>query len=289
MTFLQAIFFAIMQGVTELFPVSSLGHAVVLPAVLGWHIDQDSARFLPFLVVLHVGTATALLVYFWRDWLSLAMATLGRGGMTSRTIAEHRHLIVLLVLGTLPAVVLGFVFEKWLRHLFGSPVAAASFLILNGILLFAGERLRRRANTTRDRRGLAQASLGDAIIVGLCQTTAFFPGISRSGVTIVGGLLVGLRHEDAARLSFLLATPIILGAAVLEIPKLLHAPAGTGGAAISGGVLWVAGLVAGITAYASTAFLMRYFRSREESPALDPFAYYCWLAGGLALLYLIFR
>ena len=200
--------------------------------------------------------------------------------MTSRTIAEHRHLIVLLVLGTLPAVVLGFVFEKWLRHLFGSPVAAASFLILNGILLFAGERLRRRANTARDRKGLAQASLGDAIIVGLCQTTAFFPGISRSGVTIVGGLLVGLRHEDAARFSFLLATPIILGAAVLEIPKLLHAPAGSGGAAIGGGVLWVAGLVAGITAYASTAFLMRYFRSREESPALDPFAYYCWLAGG---------
>jgi undecaprenyl-diphosphatase len=289
MTFLQAIFFAIVQGVTELFPVSSLGHAVVLPAVLGWHIDQDSPRFLPFLVVLHIGTATALLVYFWQDWLSLAMAALGRGGMTSRTIAEHRHLIVLLVLGTLPAVVLGFVFEKWLRHLFGSPVAAASFLILNGILLFAGERLRRRANTARDRKGLAQASLSDAIIVGLCQTTAFFPGISRSGVTIVGGLLVGLRHEDAARFSFLLATPIILGAAVLEIPKLLHAPAGPGGATISGGVLWVAGLVAGITAYASTAFLMRYFRSREESPALDPFAYYCWLAGGLALLYLILR
>ena len=287
MTFLQAIFFAIVQGVTELFPVSSLGHAVVLPAVLGWHLDQDSPRFLPFLVVLHVGTATALLVYFWREWLSLVMAVLGRGGTTSKTIAEHRHLIVLLVLGTLPAVVLGFVFEKWLRHLFGSPVAAASFLILNGILLFAGERLRRRANTARDRKNLAQASLGDAIIIGLCQTTAFFPGISRSGVTIVGGLLVGLRHEDAARFSFLLATPIILGAAVLEIPKLLHAPAGTGGAAISGGVLWVAGLVAGITAYASTAFLMRYFRSREESPALDPFAYYCWLAGGLALLYLI--
>ena len=287
MTFIQAIFFAIVQGVTELFPVSSLGHAVVLPAVLGWHIDQDSPRFLPFLVVLHVGTATALLVYFWRDWLSLVLAVLGRGGTTSRSIFEHRHLIVLLVLGTLPAVVLGFVFEKWLRHLFGSPVAAASFLILNGILLFAGERLRRRANTARDRKSLAEASLGDAIIVGLCQTTAFFPGISRSGVTIVGGLLAGLRHEDAARFSFLLATPIILGAAVLEIPKLLHAPAGTGGAAISGGVLWVAGLVAGITAYASTVFLMRYFRNREESPALDPFAYYCWLAGGLALLYLI--
>jgi undecaprenyl-diphosphatase len=286
MSFLQAILTAIVQGVTELFPVSSLGHAVILPAVLGWHVDQESPRFLPFLVVLHVGTATALLVYFWRDWLSLLLAVLGRGGVTSATVAEHRHLIVLLVLGTLPAVVLGFVFERWLRHLFGSPIAAAFFLILNGIVLFAGERLRRRASVAEDRRRLAHATWGDAIFVGFCQTTAFFPGISRSGATIVGGLLVGLRHEDAARFSFLLATPIILGAAVLEIPKLLHAPAGTGAAAISGGVLWIAGLVAGVTAYASTAFLMRYFRSHEESPALDPFAYYCWLAGALALLYL---
>ena len=286
MTFLQAIFFAIVQGVSELFPVSSLGHAVILPALLGWHIDQDSPRFLPFLVVLHIGTATALLIYFWRDWVGLAMAAIGRSGGAGRDAGEHRHLIALLVLGTLPAVVLGFVFEKWLRHLFGSPVAAAFFLIVNGFVLFAGERLRRRALAASDGRGLEQATWGDAVIVGLCQTTAFLPGISRSGATIVGGLLVGLRHEDAARFSFLLATPIILGAAVLEIPKLLHAPAETGGAALSGGVLWVAGLVAGVTAYASTAFLMRYFRAREESPALDPFAYYCWAAGALALVWL---
>lgn len=286
MTFLEAIILAIVQGATELFPVSSLGHAVILPAVLGWHIDQDSPRFLPFLVVLHVGTATALLVYFWRDWLGLLLAVLGRSGATSRTIDENRHLIALLVIGTLPAVVLGFVFEKWLRHLFGSPVAAALFLIANGLVLFAGERLRRRADAARDRKRLANASWGDAIVVGLCQTTAFLPGISRSGATIVGGLLVGLRHEDAARFSFLLATPVIAGAAILEIPKLLHAPPGAGTAAISGGVLWVAGLVAGLVAYASTAFLMRYFRHREESAALDPFAYYCWAAGALALIYL---
>ncbi|HEV7996950.1 MAG TPA: undecaprenyl-diphosphate phosphatase [Stellaceae bacterium] len=286
MTFLQAIFLAIVQGATELFPVSSLGHAVILPAVLGWHIDQDSPGFLPFLVVLHVGTATALLVYFWRDWLGLLLAALGRGGATGRSIGENRHLIVLLVLGTLPAVVLGFVFEKWLRHLFGSPVAAAFFLIANGVVLFAGERLRRRADAARDRKRLAQASWGDAIVVGLCQTTAFLPGISRSGATIVGGLLIGLRHEDAARFSFLLATPVIAGAAFLEIPKLLHAAPATGAAAIGGGVLWVAGMVAGVVAYASTAFLMRYFRHREENAALDPFAYYCWLAGALALIYL---
>ncbi len=286
MTFLQAIVFAVFQGVTELFPVSSLGHAVILPAVLGWHIDQDSPRFLPFLVVLHVGTATALLVYFWREWLSLALAALGRGGATGRTIQENRHLIALLVLGTLPAVVLGFVFEKPLRHLFGSPVAAACFLIVNGVVLFAGERLRRRANAAADRREMARAGWFDAIFVGLCQAAAFFPGISRSGATIVGGLLVGLRHEDAARFSFLLATPIIAGAAVLEIPKLLHAHDGAGAAGLSAAALWAAGIVAGVTAYASTAFLMRYFRHREEHAALDPFAYYCWLAGGLALLWL---
>ncbi len=282
MTFLQAILFAIVQGVSELFPVSSLGHAVILPAVLGWHVNQDSPQFLPFLVVLHVGTATALLVYFWREWWGLLLALLGRG----EAVAEHRHLIALLVIGTLPAVVLGFVFEHRLRHLFGSPLAAAFFLIINGFVLFGGERLRRRALAAHDRRELGDAGWRDAFAVGLWQTLAFLPGISRSGATIVGGLLVGLRHEAAARFSFLLATPVIAGAAALEIPKLRHLPIEAGAAAVSGGTLWIAGLVAGVTAYASTAFLMRYFRRREESAALDPFAYYCWAAGVLALVLL---
>jgi undecaprenyl-diphosphatase len=282
MTFLQAILFAIVQGVSELFPVSSLGHAVILPAVLGWHVDQQARQFLPFLVVLHVGTATALLAYFWREWWGLVLALAGRG----EAIAERRHLIALLVIGTLPAVLLGFVFEHPLRRLFGSPVAAALFLIVNGFVLFGGEHLRRRALRVDDRRELEDASWRDALFVGMWQTLAFLPGISRSGATIVGGLLTGLRHEDAARFSFLLATPVIAGAAVLEIPKLRHLPVGAGTGAVSGGTLWIAGLVAGVTAYASTAFLMRYFRTHEENPALDPFAYYCWAAGVLALLLL---
>ena len=282
MTFLQAIFFAVVQGVSELFPVSSLGHAVILPAVLGWHINQDAPQFLPFLVVLHLGTATALLIYFWREWWGLVLALFGRG----EEIADRRHLIALLVIGTLPAVILGFLFEHRLRHLFGSPVAAAFFLIINGFVLFGGERLRRRALRARDRRELGDANGRDALIVGLWQTLAFLPGISRSGVTIVGGLLVGLRHEDAARFSFLLATPVIAGAAVLEIPKLRHLPIAAGATAVSSGTLWIAGLVAGLTAYASTAFLLRYFRSHEENPALDPFAYYCWAVGLLALVLL---
>lgn len=172
MTFLQAIFFAIIQGVSELFPVSSLGHAVILPAVLGWHVDQDLPQFLPFLVVLHLGTATALLIYFWRVWWSLFRALIG---LTDRT-AENRHLIKLLIIGTLPAVVLGFVFEHKLRHLFGSPVAAAVFLILNGFILFAGERLRRRALRAADRRELGDANWRDAVVVGFCQTLRFSPG-----------------------------------------------------------------------------------------------------------------
>jgi undecaprenyl-diphosphatase len=282
MTFLQAMFFAVVQGVSELFPVSSLGHAVILPAVLGWRLDQDSPQFLPFLVVLHVGTATALLIYFWREWWGLLLALLGQGP----AVAERRHLMTLLVIGTLPAVVLGFVLEHPLRRLFGSPIAAACFLILNGFVLFGGERLRRRAVSAADRRGLEDADWRDALAVGLWQTAAFLPGISRSGATIVGGLLAGLRHEDAARFSFLLATPVIAGAAALEIPKLRHLPMATGTAAVGGGTLWLAGILAGLTAYASTAFLMRYFRRHEENPALDPFAYYCWAAGILALLWL---
>jgi undecaprenyl-diphosphatase len=282
MTFVQAIFFAVVQGISELFPISSLGHAVVLPALLGWQIDQNSPAFLPFLVILHVGTASALLLYFWREWWGLLLALFGRG----EHVDERRHLIALLVIGTLPAVVLGFIFEHRLRHLFGSPNAAALFLIINGFVLFAGERLRRRALRAGDRRELGEASWRDALTVGLWQTTAFLPGISRSGATIVGGLLAGLRHVDAARFSFLLATPVIGGAAVLEIPKLHHLPAGA--AAVGSGTLWLAGLVAGVTAYASTAFLLRYFRSHEENPALDPFAYYCWAAGILSLVLLRF-
>ena len=277
MTFLQAVLMAIFQGVTELFPVSSLGHAVILPTLLGWNFDQQSLEFLPFLVVLHVGTAAALLVYFWREWLRLFMAAL------RRSETNERNLIMLLIVGTLPAVFFGFVFEKWFRHLFSSAFAAAWFLVVNGVVLFAGERFRRRAAESSDRRGLAQAGWRDALLVGLFQASALFPGISRSGTTIVGGLLVGLRHEDAARFSFLLAAPIIIGAAVLEIPKLLHVPTETGSAVLSGNVLWIGGLAAGLTAYASTAFLMRYFRTHEESAALDPFAYYCWLAGASAL------
>jgi undecaprenyl-diphosphatase len=275
MSLLQALITAIMQGVTELFPVSSLGHAVILPQLLGWGIDQNAAYFLPFLVVLHLGTAAALLLYFWRDWAAILLAFIGFGAAEERQ--RQWRLLWLVILATVPAAVLGFALEKWFRHLFGAPVAAACFLTVNGGLLYVGERLRRRAG----KGTLREMPWWHAVAIGVWQSTALIPGISRSGATMVGGLLAGLDHKEAAHFSFLIATPVILGAGVLEVPKLLHA-----GAAING-VSWLAGLVAAATAYASVAFLMRYFR-RHDFEALDPFAFYCAAFGLVSLALLLF-
>lgn len=276
MTFLQAIVMAVLQGLTELFPVSSLGHAVVLPHLFGWSIDQHAPQFLPFLVVLHVGTAAALLLYFWRDWIGLALAVFGIAPRGER--AGRLRLLGLIVVATIPAVIFGFALEKFFRNLFGTPVVASVFLIVNGCLLFFGERLRRKAQGARK---LESMRWRDAVIIGLWQSTALVPGISRSGATMVGGLLSGLRHEDAARFSFLIATPIILGAAVLEVPKLLHSGGGFGPVAL------LAGVVAGVTAFLSVAFLMHYFK-RHDFEALDPFAWYCWTFGAVSLALLLF-
>jgi undecaprenyl-diphosphatase len=275
MNALEAVIIAVVQGATELFPVSSLGHAVVLPALLHWPLDQHSPEFLPFLVMLHLGTAAALLLFFWRDWWSLAIGVLG---LASRhQIGESRRVFVLIVIATIPAVVVGFLLEKFVRNLFGTPMVAAVFLMVNAALLLAGEKLR-----THSRRPLSSLTMMDAVIIGCWQCTALIPGISRSGVTIVGGLLRGIDHEGSAHFSFLIATPIIIGATVLEVPKLLHesVPAGTFGLAI------VAAVLAGITAYASTWFLMRYFRQHDVW-ALNPFAYYCSVVGAGSLLVLL--
>ena len=277
MSALQAILFAVLQGVTELFPVSSLGHAVVLPALLGWKIDQRAPDFLPFLVVLHLGTAAALLAYFWREWIDIALAVLGLGPSAER--AQHLRLFWFIVVGTIPAVIVGFALEKPLRVLFGTPAVAAAFLIVNGVVLFAAERLKRGGGAP-----LSTLTWRSALMIGAWQCGAFAPGISRSGATMVGGLIAGLHHKEAARFSFLLATPVILGAAVLEVPKLLHGlPAGNGLAAVA----LAAGVAAGITAYLSIAFLMRYF-GKHDFEALDPFAYYCAAAGALSLALLFF-
>lgn len=277
MSAVEALLIAIIQGATELFPVSSLGHAVVLPALLHTSIDQSSPDFLPFLVMLHLGTAVALLLYFWRDWWALLIGVLG-ASRDNTAVNDARRMFVLIVLATIPAVVIGFALEKFLRSLFGSPIIAATFLVANGLLLLFGERIRRTGH-----RPLATLSFTDALVIGCWQCTALIPGISRSGATIVGGLLRGIDHEGSARFSFLIATPIIFGATVLEVPKLLHATVAPGVFTLAAG----AAVIAGITAYLSTMFLMRYFR-RNEDWALNPFGYYCIVLGAGAIAWLKF-
>lgn len=277
MNTIQAIVIAVLQGATELFPVSSLGHAVVLPALLNWHLNEHGLAFLPFLVMLHVGTASALLAYFWRDWWALGTGLLGIG--TPHEVSESRRVFVLIVIATIPAVILGFVLEHFFRSLFGTPLVAAAFLMVNGGLLMVGEQLRGHGS-----RPLSSLTALDALTIGCWQCGALIPGISRSGATMVGGLLRGIDHEGSAHFSFLIATPIILGATVLEVPKLLHAgvPQGTFGISV------LAAFVAGVVALASTAFLMKYFREHDRW-ALNPFAYYCIAAGMISAGVLLAR
>ncbi|MGP8026269.1 MAG: undecaprenyl-diphosphate phosphatase [Acidocella sp.] len=273
MDFVHAVLFAILQGATELFPVSSLGHAVIVPKLLHWPIDQSSPDFLPFLVMLHLGTAIGLLLYFYSDWLAMARGALGLG--YAAEVSATRDLLLKLIIATLPAVVIGAVLKKPIAHLFGSPLIASLFLVANAGVLLAGERLRGRAL-----RGGHMNNM-DALIIGLFQCLAFLPGISRSGSAIVGGLRRGINHEDAAHFSFLMGTPVILAASVAEIPKLLHAHE----LHALFGVSLLAAIVAGVVAYASTAFLMRYFK-QHDSWALKPFAWYCAIfgAGSFVLL-----
>lgn len=271
-SYFQAIVLGLIQGVAEPFPVSSLGHAVVLPRLAGWNIHQNDPFFLTFLVATHLATALVLLGFFWKDWVRIATG-LWRS-LRMREIREDdidARLGWLLVVGTIPAGVIGLLLEKSLRSLFASAALAAIFLIVNGVALLAFERLRKRPPRTGDYLGdgderIAKLSWSQAIAVGTSQTAALIPGISRSGFTMGGGLLVGLSNEDAARYSFLLATPIILAAAALKLPELLG-PQGNG---VRGPAL-VAGLCAAVTTFLAVKFLLRFFQSNR----LTPFGVYC--------------
>ena len=274
MTVFQAIVMAVLQGVTELFPISSLGHAVIVPALLRWGLDQNDEGFLPFLAVMHLGTAFALLVYFWRDWLRLGWSLVRLGDPACEA---DRRLFWRVVVATVPAVIVGLIFERVLRRGFASPTLAAVLLVANGLMLFTAGRIKRAAI-----RPLDQMRWREAVVIGLWQCLALLPGISRSGATMAGGYLTGLDHEDAARFSFLTATPIILGGAALEGPKLLRHGGDFGPMAI------LAGVIAGVTAVISVAVLMRWFRS-NNARGFDPFAIYCWIAGAGSLAWLLYR
>ena len=275
-SYLQAIVLGLVQGVAEPFPISSLGHAVILPRLLGWNIHQNDSFFLTFLVATHVATAIVLFLMFWQDWKRIFRG-LGRS-LRDREIRPDdidARLGWLLVVGTIPAGTLGLLLEHPLRSLFASAASAAAVLMLNGVLLLAFERLRRRPPRPGDYLGdsdarIAKLSWRQAVAVGTAQAAALVPGISRSGVTMGGGLLVGLSNEDAARYAFLLATPIIGAAGALKLPELL----GSQGNGVRGPAL-VGGLCAALTTYLAVRFLLKYF----ETNRLTPFGIYCLAFG----------
>jgi undecaprenyl-diphosphatase len=305
LTWVQAIVTGLLQGVAEMFPVSSLGHTVLVPAWLGWHNlvnsqSQSESFYLAFVVGLHVATAIALLAYFWRDWVKII-----GGFLTSirdrRIDTPEQRLAWLLVVATIPAGIVGLALESVLRTQFAKPLSASIFLTVNGGILLLGERLRKRDAvrtlavrhgevTEHDRSGvvvkddpagggprrrLDTMEMREAGIIGVVQVLPLIAGISRSGVTMVAGLVRGLDHEDAARFSFLLATPVILAAGLLKVPDLTgHLAKGVHGQILVGC------LVAAVAAYLSVKFLLRYFETRT----LTPFAIYCLAVGVVSIV-----
>jgi undecaprenyl-diphosphatase len=321
LTYLEAAVVGLLQGVTELFPVSSLGHSVLIPALVGgsWANDLNVAApkspYLAFIVGLHVATAIGIMVYFWRDWIRII-----KGFFSSirhwQIETTDQKLAWMIILATIPVGLVGLVFDHEFRVLFGKPVRAAIFLVINGLILYAGERFRTRASRQADAQVLRERELAEggvtrssslhasghravrqqeiaeavqsderltaigylqAIVIGSAQVLALLAGISRDGVTIVAGMFRGLSREEAARFAFLLATPVILAAGVLKAPD-LTGPLGDG---IHGQIL-VGSILAGIGAYVSVRFLVRYFQTRT----LTPFAIYCVVVGLGSIVYL---
>lgn len=294
LTFSQAVILGLLQGIAELFPISSLGHTILIPGLLGWHINSNAEGVIEFLVATHFATALVLFFIYYKDWMLIIRGMFR--SLRDRDIAPANHygkLGWLLVAGTVPAGILGLLFKDQLTNLFVSPRSAAAFLIVNGALLFSTELLRKKRVAAQKNAAMAAAKTdpekiegGDtrlarmswrqSVGVGCMQILALIPGISRTGSTIAGGLVERLSHEDALRFSFLLATPIIGAAALLELPPLFLA----GGAELE--IAFVGAAAAATGAYFSTKFLVKYFKTRT----LTPFAIYCALMGAVGLIFL---
>jgi undecaprenyl-diphosphatase len=318
LTYPEAAVIGLLQGVTELFPVSSLGHSVLLPAIIGgqWakdlNVGAHESPYLAFVVGLHVATAIALVIYFWREWVRIVS-----GFFTSirdrHVVTADQRLAWMIILATIPVGIAGLLLEHTFRTLLGKPIPASIFLTINGLILLAGERLRRKASRRADQevaaevhavavsapgrhatghralrqqeaaldlasdRRISDIGYPQAVLIGSAQILALLAGISRSGVTMVAGLFRGLSHEDAARFAFLLATPVIFAAGALKIPDLT----GQLGNGIHGQIL-VGSILSGVGAYVSVRFLTKYFQTRT----LTPFAIYCLVAGLASFIYL---
>jgi undecaprenyl-diphosphatase len=289
-TYFQAIVLGVLQGVTELFPISSLGHTVLFPTLFGWnHVvdiqSQSESPWLAFVVMLHVGSALGLLFYYRRDWVEIVGAFFNTL-KTRRAGTSNERLAWLIIIASIPAGALGLVFEHQLRTLTAKPEIAAAFLMVNGLVLFAAERFRRRAQVRElavkegakpdGGRELDTLEYREAFVVGVAQSTALVAGISRDGVTMGAGLARGLDHSDSARFAFLLATPIILAAGLVKLPDLLgHLGDGVRGQAL------VACVTAAVTAVFTVRFLVNYFKTKT----LIPFAIYCLAFGAFMLVY----
>ena len=283
-TYVQALILGLLQGFSELFPISSLGHSVLIPALLHWQLDEHSQTFVLFLVATHLATALVLLGFFWKDWMKVIAGFFRL--IEKREIGGHdtyARLAWLLIIATIPAGLIGLVFQKKFEALFAAPKLVAIVLILNGLLLFGVEfvkRSRMRFENLRNTGDVAIVKISSvsAFGAGIMQALALIPGFSRTGASLAGGLLAGLDHESAARFSFLLATPIILAAAALKLPALLHV-----GTAVLLPILF-GGVVSAVAAFLSLSFLVRYFKTNT----LIPFAWYCVVAGFVSFLFLLY-
>lgn len=289
LTYFQAIVLGLIQGITEPFPISSLGHNVLIPQLLGWHNivtsePKSESFFLAFLVAIHVATATALFIFYRRIWWKLIKAFFE--SIKNRSISTpHERLIWLLIIATIPAGLTGLLLEKVLRTQFAKPMAAAVFLVVNGVILLVGDRYAHRQAQKRQSYNIdstvehtAQSmSSSKAGIIGVAQTLALIAGLSRSGITMVSGLFSGLDYQDSARFSFLLATPIIGAAGIYKLPDLL----GPNGNGVRGQIL-VGAVVAFIAAFFAVRFLDKYFRTKR----LWPFATYSIVFGLFMVIFI---
>ncbi len=302
LTFFQAIFLGLVQGVTELFPISSLGHSVLLANLFGWHNltkqqTADSSPFISLLIMMHVATAIALIIFYHREWLGITKGFFRSFQTKDITHDKDAKLAWLLIAATIPAGLIGIVFEHKLRAIFATGFFAIIFIILNGVMLIKGDKLVTQAEVNRPRRRPTEAAaelsasktvrtvsdhltLGRAGLIGVAQIGALLAGISRSGITMLAGLRSGLDHQDAARFSFLLATPIILAAGIYKLPNFLSASTASIRPQIIAG-----SLAAGIAAYFSVRYLDKYFKNRS----LRPFGIYCICFGVFVLLVSIIR